>query len=120
MRHLATSLLLLPAVHALPPTRLFVCGLGYAGSRVASLFHDRHPSCHIAGCVRSAERAEEVRAAYPWLDAVHVFDLDENYEGLTEEGLSDLLSASHIVREANGSRTVASHSTHFVHSHYRL
>ena len=56
---------LLAAAKALQPARLFVSGLGYVGLRAAVKFREAFPDCAVAGCVRSSEKAEALRARYP-------------------------------------------------------
>mmetsp|Transcript_32327 Transcript_32327/g.47135 ORF Transcript_32327/g.47135 Transcript_32327/m.47135 type:complete len:323 (+) Transcript_32327:2-970(+) len=63
---------------------------------MAEGFHKSHPECRISGTVRSQERKTQYHN-HPWLN-VHVLDLDESYVGLDEHGLSDLVSATHVIQ----------------------
>lgn len=82
--------------------KLFVGGLGYCGSRIAAAIHNAYPSAIISGTVRSTERRNALLddASRPsWLTgSVHVLDLDDNYSGLSSEGIADLQSSSHVVQ----------------------
>lgn len=86
-----------------PPTRVFIGGLGYCGSRIAAAIHEHYPDCIISGTVRSTERRDAILFSPPaWLTGhVHVLDLDDSYSGLSageEGGVADLMSASHIIQ----------------------
>jgi hypothetical protein len=104
-----------------PRLRFFIAGLGYCGARLADRlrleFGGRPESdcCHIAGCVRSEASKQRLllntrrRSSSnhdsndndedddDWL-AIHVLDLDQDYQGLDETGLDDLKRATHIIQ----------------------
>ena len=88
----------------LPPSKIFIGGLGYTGSRIASEFHSVYPHAHISGTVRSKERQEALLSSPPnWLTGnVHVLDIDDQYIGLgdssNKEGIGDLLDADTIIQ----------------------
>jgi len=89
-------------MHVETVEKLFVGGLGYCGSRIASAIHNKHPSAIISGTVRSTERRDALmdHASRPaWLTgSVHVLDLDDTYSGLSPEGVADLRSSSHVIQ----------------------
>ena len=72
---------------------LFVFGLGYVGLRLGAAA--RQLGWRVSGSVRSAERAEGVRAA-TGIEA-HRFDLDDDYNGLDAAGLEALSGATHVL-----------------------
>ena len=87
------------------PTHIFIGGLGYCGTQIAAAIHAAYPTCQISATVRSNERRDAILSSSstnchpskPWL-SVHVLDLDEAYAGLSEDGITDLTRASHIVQ----------------------
>lgn len=100
--HATTSLS--AVAHTGENIRFFIGGLGYCGSRIASKLRNEFPSCTISGCVRSKTRKDEMMAMTSIADhnplrlQVHVLDLDENYEGLGSDGISDFRQATHIIQ----------------------
>ena len=81
---------------------MFIGGLGYTGSRLASFIHNEYPAAKISGTVRSTERRDGLlnSSTRPsWLSGdVHVLDIDENYAGLDAKGLNDLMEADTIIQ----------------------
>ena len=63
-------------------------------------FHGAFPEAVISGTVRSVERRDAVLSSPPpWLTGdVHVLDIDDEYAGLDERGLADLLAADTVVQ----------------------
>lgn len=87
------------AALAAVPQRFFVGGLGYVGSRLVVRLRQEFPDCEIAGCVRSQTRKQQsLNTVSNNGVRVHVLDLDDEYRGLDEEGVKDLLQATHIVQ----------------------
>ena len=82
------------------PTNIFISGLGYVGSRLASTLHEVYPHAYISGTVRSAERRDGllVSSSTSCIDNVHVLDIDNEYIGLDTNGLHDLLNADTIIQ----------------------
>jgi len=84
------------------PTNIFIGGLGYVGSRLASTLHEVYPHAYISGTVRSAERRDGLLMASSsstsCIDNVHVLDIDNEYIGLDTNGLHDLLNADTIIQ----------------------
>jgi len=102
---IARSTLALSASPPPPPSRVFIGGLGYCGSRIARAFRDSYGSeCTIAATVRSSERRDALLTSPPdWLnldggDAIHVLDMDDDYSGLSPDGVRDLELATHVVQ----------------------
>jgi len=89
-----------PSSSSAPPKHVFIGGLGYCGSRIASSFHSSYPECIISGTVRSTERRDAMLSSPPsWLTgSVHVMDLDDSYTGLLQDGVADLVAASHVIQ----------------------
>lgn len=89
-----------PSSSSTPPKHVFIGGLGYCGSRIASSIHSSYPECIISGTVRSTERRDAILSSPPsWLTgSVHVMDLDDSYTGLLQDGLADLVAASHVIQ----------------------
>lgn len=84
------------------PSNIFIGGLGYTGSLLASTIHKAFPSAKISGTVRSSERRDALLNSStlpPWLSGqLHVLDIDDNYSGLDINGLRDLMDADTIIQ----------------------
>jgi len=84
------------------PTNIFIGGLGYVGSRLASKLHEVYPQAYISGTVRSVERRDGLLSSsntkYQYVDNVHVLDIDNEYIGLDNDGLEDLVNADTIIQ----------------------
>ena len=84
------------------PSKVFIGGLGYTGSRLASSIHNEFPAAKISGTVRSTERRDGLlnSSTRPsWLSGyVHILDMDDNYVGLDANGLNDLMEADTIIQ----------------------
>jgi nucleoside-diphosphate-sugar epimerase len=103
--NLLVSLLTIAAVtptHQYTPSNIFIGGLGYVGSRLASAIHEAYPAANISGTVRSIQRREGLlnSSSRPsWLTGdAHVLDVDDEYIGLDSKGLRDLMAADTIIQ----------------------
>ena len=86
------------------PTNIFIGGLGYVGLRLASKLHEVYPHAYISGTVRSVERRDGLLVSsssnnkQQYIDNVHVLDIDNEYIGLDNNGLEDLVNADTIIQ----------------------
>ena len=86
------------------PTNIFIGGLGYVGSRLASTLKKEYPHAYISGTVRSVERRDGLLSSSSYnnkeqyIDNVHVLDIDNEYIGLDNNGLEDLINADTIIQ----------------------
>ena len=90
------------------PTNIFIGGLGYVRLRLASSLHEVYPHAYISGTVRSVERRDglltssssnkQQQQRYGIVDNVHVLDIDNEYIGLDNNGLQDLINADTIIQ----------------------
>ena len=86
------------------PTNIFIGGLGYVGLRLASKLHKVYPHAYISGTVRSTERRDGLLSSSSYnnkeqyIDNVHVLDIDNEYIGLDNNGLEDLVNADTIIQ----------------------
>ena len=76
------------------PPSLFVFGLGYVGLRVGQAAQNQL-GWHVCGSCGSVEKADAVHLS-TGIDA-HYFDLNEEYSGLDESGMRNLMQASHLL-----------------------
>jgi len=86
------------------PTDIFIGGLGFVGSKLASKLHEVYPQAYISGTVRSIERRDGLLTSSSNIkqqcsvDNVHVLDIDNEYIGLDNNGLKDLINADTIIQ----------------------
>lgn len=92
-----------PTLHALPPGRLLIFGLGYSALRLVDLLRPRGWS--IAGTTRSADKAAALRAG--GIDA-YLFDRGRPLSADALSGVTHILSS--VPPDADGDPVLAEHA----------
>jgi len=78
----------------IPPSHVFISGLGYCGIRIANSFREAFPNIIISGSTRSAEKRDAILECNDWLN---VFLFNTSTGGLDKDGIANLKKTSHLI-----------------------